>query len=74
MPDEPPKSPISSKIPRAVHRTLRDYAHEIEAHRLGLLSIRERLVEDIEEGEAVVAAMKRQLRDIDRTMHTVAED
>ena len=69
IPPGPP--PLTSKIPKATHRQLRDYAHAIEAHRAGLFSIRERLVEDIEETEAVLRALQTQLSDIDRTLHTV---
>lgn len=72
MPIEPPPTPHStSKIPRVVNRQLRDYETQIESHRYALHALRGRLVEDIEENEAVLAAMKRQLRDIDRTLHTV---
>lgn len=69
MPNDPPK--LTDRIPKATHRQLREYAHDIEAHRVGLLSLRDRLVEDIEENEAVGRALKQQLADIDRTLRTV---
>ena len=61
---------LTARIPKAVNRELRSYAYQIEEHRRGLTALRSRLVEDIEESEAVGRALKQQLSEVDRTLRT----
>ncbi len=63
----------TSRVPKRTNRRIRDYAIEIDAHRQHLLSLRARIVEDLEEAEAEVQALRAQVRDIDRTLHIVPE-
>ena len=60
-----------SNLPKSTNRLLRDYAVQIDQHREGLLKIRSQLVEDIEEKEAELIALNKQLADVDKIVQSV---
>lgn len=68
---QPPRPPTSSKIPKATNRQLRAHALKLDNAKRDLMVLRNEIVEDLEEHEAIVNALKLQLRDIDRTLHSV---
>lgn len=75
MPSDPPRLPTpTSKIPKSINRELRSHAQKLEDYKRGLQVLRTEIVEDIEEHEQILAALKGQLREIDRTLHTVPSE
>ena len=60
-------------LPKATNRQLRDYENSIAAAKAQLLQNRSSIVEDIQEREAELRALKNMLASLDRTLHNVAQ-